>query len=199
MKKVYLTFDDGPSETTPEILDLLKRYHIPAIFFVLTEAALRYPDIIKREIAEGHSIQLHGFDHDSFSKLSDEETHMVIGLALDDLKKEFNIIPRIMRPPYGTVTSELLDSLKMRKMKLMLWDVGGESVKDWHKKNPAGKAKTIMQQLKLKDENILLLHDGNKGRAKYPGCTVEILKIILPKLIKEYDFTLPEFVIETTK
>lgn len=63
-KKVYFTFDDGPSKTvTPLILDLLKQEKVPATFFVLGSRAELNPDLIKREFAEGHYIANHGYSH----------------------------------------------------------------------------------------------------------------------------------------
>lgn len=63
-KRVFLTFDDGPSETvTPQILDILKRENIQATFFVLGSRAEFYPDILKREYKEGHYIANHGYTH----------------------------------------------------------------------------------------------------------------------------------------
>lgn len=63
-KKVFLTFDDGPtSNITPQILDILKRYNVKATFFVLGKQVERNPDLIRREFNEGHSIESHTFSH----------------------------------------------------------------------------------------------------------------------------------------
>lgn len=63
-KRVFLTFDDGPTSTvTPLILDLLKQENIKATFFVLGNRANANPDLIKREFEEGHYIANHGYSH----------------------------------------------------------------------------------------------------------------------------------------
>jgi peptidoglycan/xylan/chitin deacetylase (PgdA/CDA1 family) len=63
-KRVFLTFDDGPSKTvTPLILDLLKQENIKATFFLLGSRAELNPDIVKREYDEGHYIANHGYSH----------------------------------------------------------------------------------------------------------------------------------------
>lgn len=63
-KSVFLTFDDGPTQTvTPLILDLLKNENIKATFFVLGNRAKANPDLIKREFEEGHYIANHGYTH----------------------------------------------------------------------------------------------------------------------------------------
>lgn len=64
-KQVFLTFDDGPSsENTEKILDILKEKQVPATFFVVGKNAKRYPEIVKREHAEGHYVANHSYSHD---------------------------------------------------------------------------------------------------------------------------------------
>jgi len=63
-KRVFLTFDDGPTQTvTPHILDLLKQENIKATFFILGNRAKANPELIKREFEEGHYIANHGYTH----------------------------------------------------------------------------------------------------------------------------------------
>ena len=63
-KQVFLTFDDGPSQTvTPTILDILKQYDVKATFFTLGSRAELNPEILKRAYDEGHYIANHGYSH----------------------------------------------------------------------------------------------------------------------------------------
>lgn len=63
-KEVYLTFDDGPSkDITPQVLDILKAENVKATFFVLGARTELYPDMLKRELEEGHYIANHGYSH----------------------------------------------------------------------------------------------------------------------------------------
>jgi len=186
MNKIYLTFDDGPSNVTAPILDLLKQYKIKAMFFVLVQNTLKYPELIKREIKENHSVQLHGYDHQSFEKMDEEQTFLNINNAMDDLKKHFGVTPTTMRPPYGTVTSNLLPVLKQAKLKLMLWDI---MCRDNQPRFLRNKIKYILRTLKLKPDNILCMHDGNQ-RWTHTGYTLQILEHILPILVQEYEFSI---------
>lgn len=63
-KIMYLTFDDGPSENTPRVLDILKERGIKATFFLVGESVERHPEIVRRIVAEGHSIGVHCYNHD---------------------------------------------------------------------------------------------------------------------------------------
>ena len=63
-KIIYLTFDDGPSNNvTPQVLEILERYNVPATFFVLGTRAEMYPELIKQEYEAGHYIANHGWSH----------------------------------------------------------------------------------------------------------------------------------------
>lgn len=74
-KRVFLTFDDGPTTSvTPLILDLLKQENIKATFFVLGNRAKANPDLIKREFEEGHYIANHGYTHKYSSIYSNSQT-----------------------------------------------------------------------------------------------------------------------------
>ncbi len=68
-KRVFLTFDDGPTkEVTPRILDILDKYNIKATFFVLGNRVDTYPEIVKREYEEGHYVANHSYSH-KYSKI----------------------------------------------------------------------------------------------------------------------------------
>lgn len=86
-KVVYLTFDDGPSQNTADILDILKKYNAKATFFV-TGCNQKYNYNIKRAFDEGHTIGLHTYTHD-YSIYASEDTFY------DDLNKVSNMVEGI--------------------------------------------------------------------------------------------------------
>ncbi len=63
IRNVYLTFDDGPSEYTDEILDILKEYDVKATFFVTGREGAQYTEIYRRIVAEGHTLGMHSYSH----------------------------------------------------------------------------------------------------------------------------------------
>ena len=74
---IYLTFDDGPSATiTPKVLKILKEKNVKATFFV-TKNVKNYPDILKREYKEGHTVGLHTWSH-NYSIYKNEKTYSII-------------------------------------------------------------------------------------------------------------------------
>ena len=106
-KRVFLTFDDGPTkEVTPHILDILKKYDIKATFFVLGTYVNKNPEIVKRAYEEGHYIANHGYSHkyNSIYKSVDtvieeyNKTEQIIREALDDT----NYSSHLFRFPGGS-------------------------------------------------------------------------------------------------
>ncbi len=104
-KKIVLTFDDGPSpDWTPRILDILKKYHVPACFFVVGRQAEDYPDIIRREWAEGHEIGNHSWSHPDLFRLSDEYRKLQLTTTQRIIQAITNHSTVLFRPPFGNDT-----------------------------------------------------------------------------------------------
>ena len=80
-KVVYLTFDDGPSALTEEILDVLLKYEVKASFFVVAERKDNYLSLLKREAEEGHTVALHSYSHRYKTIYASEQSYF------DDLAK----------------------------------------------------------------------------------------------------------------
>ena len=111
-KCVALTFDDGPSIYTDELLDILKENEVKATFFVLGRSAKIQGDTILRMVSEGHDVGNHSFDHKDLRSLDEE------GLAFQ-IKETNNLISslsdyevKLLRPPYGAYNEELLKKIK---------------------------------------------------------------------------------------
>ena len=103
-KKIALTFDDGPHyKYTAEILDILKEYGAKATFFVVGELAERYPELVSREIAEGHEVGNHTWSHPKMAKLTSAQLTSEI-LRTERLLNEIaDYRPKLFRPPEGSV------------------------------------------------------------------------------------------------
>src|SRR6266481_5147463 len=73
---IAMTFDDGPHATnTPKLLEMAAKRHIKLTFFVLGECVEQNPDVLRREVAEGHEIGNHSWSHPNLAKLSDDAIH----------------------------------------------------------------------------------------------------------------------------
>ena len=107
-----LTFDDGPHpNTTPHILDILKKRNLKATFFVLGLQAKKYPEIIKRIHDEGHIVGNHTYGHKDLTKLKPAQIKTEIENTNNLIEKITGEKPKFIRPPYGAVNHKVSDAI----------------------------------------------------------------------------------------
>ena len=116
-KKIWLTFDDGPDkEITVFLLSLLKKLKIHATFFLIGEQVVKYPELTKKIIEDGHVIGNHSYSHLN-GLLTSNKTYY------NDIDRAQKIVnSNIFRPPYGKISPIQLRTLK-KKFKIIMWDV----------------------------------------------------------------------------
>lgn len=116
-KLLCLTFDDGPDQkSTPQIVDILDKYNIKAVFFCNGRSAEKYPYLIQQLISHGHVIGNHGFSHLNGWKTSRRKYIADITNAAESTSSV------LFRPPFGRLG--LIQYLNLRrKYKIVLWDV----------------------------------------------------------------------------
>ena len=132
-KVAHLTFDDGPSENTLKILDVLKKYNVKATFFV-TAQNLDKADYMKRIVDEGHTIALHTYSHD-YSKIysSTDEYFKDLQKIHDLVKKKTGVDARVIRFPGGssnTISAKYSKGIMTKLTKMVVEK--GYSYFDWN-------------------------------------------------------------------
>jgi cellulose synthase/poly-beta-1,6-N-acetylglucosamine synthase-like glycosyltransferase/peptidoglycan/xylan/chitin deacetylase (PgdA/CDA1 family)/spore germination protein YaaH len=104
-KQLVLTFDDGPDPTfTPQVLDILEKYHVPAVFFVIGKNAEDYPDLVQREWSDGFEIGDHTWSHPNLARVSDERQKLEVTTTQRVIQAITGHSTRLFRPPYGVDT-----------------------------------------------------------------------------------------------
>jgi peptidoglycan-N-acetylglucosamine deacetylase len=182
-KLIALTFDDGPDPAdTPAILNLLKEYEAKATFFVIGKRAEQFPELIQREIHEGHEIANHTYSHMFFSKqMNPQKIEDEILKAEESISQVTGEKPHLFRPPGGYYGENLVDSAKKFRYQVILWS-WHQDTEDW--KRP-GVHKIVAKVLNnARNGDIILFHDYVEGKTQ----TIEALKQILPEL-KERGYT----------
>lgn len=156
-KLIALTFDDGPSKYTHDLIDELNKRNIKVTFFVLGENIEKYPDSLKFAIDSGNEIGIHSYKHKLFTKLTDEEIHEQITLTKDSIYSISPIDITHIRVPYGSINNKVQNALNNENLINVLWDV--DSL-DWKFKN---KTKTYNYMIKkITGNDIVLMHDSFK-------------------------------------
>ena len=169
---VYLTFDDGPSkDITPQILDILKEKNVQATFFVIGYSESK-AEIIKRMVAEGHTIGFHGMSHDYAEIYQSVDATMENFYNIENLVKETTdgYTSKCIRFPGGssnTVSKKYCEGVMSETAKRATEE--GYVYFDWNvDSQDAGGAKTaeeiydnVVKGIKPGRNNIVLMHDAN--------------------------------------
>lgn len=150
-KLIALTFDDGPSPYTEDLLNKLAEKQVKATFFVNGCHLAAYGAATERAASEGHQIANHTWDHASFNDLSIEEIHNEIDQTAEQLLPVTGEDEIMLRPPYGDITEEIRDQLEEIIVK---WSM---DTYDWAIQNSADLTTRLTTQ--PKDGDIILMHD----------------------------------------
>lgn len=165
---VALTFDDGPSEYTKEIIDTLKKYEANATFFVLGNKVTAYQDVIRESINNGNEIGNHTYNHKWLSRLSKDEIIEQITKTQNILKETVHYTPTHLRPTYGSVNQRIR---KNTELEITLWTI---DTKDWKVKNVDRIVERAIQN--IEDGDIILMHDIFERSSEAVKKLVPILK-----------------------
>jgi peptidoglycan-N-acetylglucosamine deacetylase len=153
---IAMSFDDGPHATnTPKLLEMAAKRQIKLTFFVLGECVEQNPDVLRREVAEGHEIGNHSWSHPNLAKLSDEGVRSQLQRTEDIIMKTAGVKPKLMRPPYGELTKRQRILVNHDfGYKVILWDV---DPLDWKRPGPSVVAGRIIAG--ARPGSIILSHD----------------------------------------
>jgi peptidoglycan-N-acetylglucosamine deacetylase len=197
-KKLAITFDDGPDpEWTPKILDILKEKHVHATFFVIGENAGIWPELVKREYAEGNAVGNHTYTHPNFEEISQTQVRWELNLTQRLIGSILGVKSILFRPPYGIDHEpEYAEEVaQLPYAQAMGYLIIGQKIDTHDWEQPGGKqipAKEIINNAlsQADDGNIILLHDSGGDRSQ----TVIALPQIIDDLRQQgYEFvSVPE-------
>jgi peptidoglycan/xylan/chitin deacetylase (PgdA/CDA1 family) len=174
-KKIYLTFDDGPTpEITEWTMQELEKYNAKATFFCIGNNIEKHPEIFEKVIANGHSIGNHTFNHLNGWKTSTEEYLENSFLCEEQILKSeiYNLKSKLFRPPYGKIKASQAKKLRQSGYKIIMWDVLSA---DYDRSISKEKClENVLQN--VKSGSIIVFHDSVKA---FPN-----LEYTLPKALK---------------
>jgi peptidoglycan/xylan/chitin deacetylase (PgdA/CDA1 family) len=192
-KKVYLTFDDGPSIYTDDILDILTEYKVKATFFVIGKTDSQSKKLYQRIVDEGHTLGMHSYSH-QYSKIYN---------SLEDFDKDFTKLwkllydttgykPSIFRFPGGSDNmvnkngmEDFIRYLNEAKIVYFDWNVlNGDATGNQFTKEQL--IKNVINDVAVKNNSIVLMHDSETKQT-----TVDSLPSLLERLISEDAQILP--------
>lgn len=177
-KKVLLTFDDGPSRQLSNILDILNKKNIPAMFFWHSNLLFKERPW-KRVLEEGHIIGSHAVNHKNLAKLTKDQQYKQIKYSIDKIEEITRTKVRYFRPPFGQYNEDTISILYELDLVPVMWEITSF---DWENKStPENIINNVVEH--VQDGSIILLHELKQ--------TVTVLPQIIDGIReKGYEFTL---------
>lgn len=178
-KAIALTFDDGPSASTPRFLDALAEFGAPATFFQVGSNVLRHPEIARSVLAAGHEIGNHSHSHLNFALKPAWLIAEDFSRAQDTIRDIAGVQPGLMRAPYGVRWPGYRSMQTKLGLTGVMWSVIGL---DWKLPAPAIEERILSR---VRDGGIICLHDGRGTREKPEVAqALEAVRRIVPALIR---------------
>lgn len=169
-KVLYLTFDAGyENGCTAKILDTLKEKQVPATFFLVGNYIRQSPDLVRRMVAEGHTVGNHTMHHYDMSRLSDKAAFSKELTDLEALYKETvgQELPKFYRPPQGIYSEENLKMAQELGYKTLFWSL---AYVDWNNDaQPTREAAFAKLLPRTHNGAVVLLHSTSKTNAEILG------------------------------
>lgn len=154
VRRIAVTFDDGPQAETGAYLDLLDRFGVAATFFLMGDLSAERPEIVREYVRRGHQVASHGWDHKRFTTLSPS----ALRDQLDRTEAILGPQPHgsWVRPPYGAISTRVVAQLLVGGYTVALWSF--DSL-DYELEDPVALAARCAPERILPGE-VLLFHEG---------------------------------------
>lgn len=170
---IALTFDDGPSPQTPQILAILHTFHAHATFFLVGMHVRQYPSIVKAEVDARDTLGNHTYTHADLLWLPDPEAEWQLSATQAAVHAAAGITPHWFRPPYEAVDLHVEELAAGLGLRTALWSV---DPRDWARPGVGAIVWTVLTYAHR--GSVVLLHDGGGDRSE----TIAALPIILRTL-----------------
>ncbi|MEO8096586.1 MAG: polysaccharide deacetylase family protein [Acidobacteriota bacterium] len=174
---IALTFDDGPSQSTPALLEVLAEHDVRATFFMCGRNVRRFPDIAREVLDAGHDLGNHTESHNYLHFHSPDHIYRELAMAQQSIRTVTGVRPRWFRPPYGVRWLGLRGAQRRLGLTGVMWTVIG---RDW-KWSGCRVARLMLSR--AENGAIFCLHDG-RGTVPSPDIrpTIEAVEAIVPRL-----------------
>lgn len=150
---VALTYDDGPGEDTPKVLEAFRQENVPATFFQLGQMIKANPEIAKELAGSGHEIGSHSYSHPDLARISPAKMNHEISSTADLMNEIYGRKPMILRPPYGSHNKSVDAYAGGLGAAVIQWDT---DTNDWKNRNTTATAAVAGQ---AKPGSVVLMHD----------------------------------------
>jgi peptidoglycan/xylan/chitin deacetylase (PgdA/CDA1 family) len=172
-KVVYITFDDGPSVYTPQVLKVLSQYKVHATFFEVGQMVAAYPLYTSQVYRRGNSVQNHSWSHPDLRKLTAAQLAYQVNATDRQIRMHTGHRPCCLRPPYGAVNATVRGRAARLGKKIALWTV---DPRDWSRPGASAIRNRVLSQ--VRPGSVVLLHDGGGDRSQTVAALGGILRTL---------------------
>jgi peptidoglycan/xylan/chitin deacetylase (PgdA/CDA1 family) len=165
---VALTFDDGPTPKTPQLLEILEEHGARATMFNTGSAALEHPELVEAQLEAGHAVENHTQSHPDLTTISPEQVAAEITEANEALRAA-GADPEWFRPPYGETDERVKAAVAAAGLREVIWTTDAF---DWQESTVD---EVVERALAVEAGGVILMHEG-------PPRTLEALPAILDGL-----------------
>jgi peptidoglycan/xylan/chitin deacetylase (PgdA/CDA1 family) len=176
-RRCAITFDDGPTAATSQVLEILAAEGVPATFFVLGDNVERHPDVVRRAHADGHAIGVHGMDHTRLAGAGEVDIARQVAGVTRALAAAGVRAASVYRTPHGLKSPGVFAVARRQGLTLWAWSRGV-----WDTDRPDPRVIVRRATRFARPGMVLLLHDG-RGDELQPNVAAMIAA--LPDILRE--------------
>jgi len=189
LPEVALTFDDGPSMYTPQVLNILQENSVHATFFCVGEWVQYYPQYVQQEYSAGNVVANHTWDHPDLTTLSSVDVQSQISRTSALIQQTIGVQPTLFRPPYGAINDSVKGQVAQMNLTPVLWSIDTE---DWTRPGSNAIVNAVLSQVGNGD--VILMHDGGGDRSQTVAALPRIIQglqsrglklVTMPQLIQD--------------
>ncbi|MFI0355641.1 polysaccharide deacetylase family protein [Actinomadura sp. 9N407] len=173
VKCVALTFDDGPMGSTARLLDMLAAHQVKATFFLVGRNVEQYPELVRREAAEGHELANHSYSHADLGRSSTAKVTSELERTQRAIRRAAGVTPVLMRPPYGSTDKQVAAVTRRLELAQVLWTL---DPLDWRFRDSGRVERKVVGG--TRQGHIVLMHDIH-------STTVDAVPLIIKRLAEK--------------
>jgi peptidoglycan/xylan/chitin deacetylase (PgdA/CDA1 family) len=168
---VALTYDDGPGLPTPRLLDVLRRHHARATFFMVGEMVQLHPGTARRIARAGHAVGVHTWDHSDLCSLPARQVRSQLARTAQIIRRVTGTNPTLMRPPYGSSNRRVRRIERQLGLAEIMWDV---DTADWRDRNARLVSARALRGVRR--NSVILMHDIRSTTVDAAGSLIQALR-----------------------
>ena len=172
-KCIALTYDDGPSQLTPKLLQTFHEKNAQATFFLIGQNAANLPEIVKQTADLGFEIGNHSWSHPDLTTVSADQIQSELARTSQTISQIIGQPVKLMRPPYGSYNNAVLNGAARNGLSVVHWT---NSPEDWQANHRSPEIIAKLTVERASPGSIILMHDIHQWTVDAAPATIDALQ-----------------------